>query len=39
MLVRCGFPHVCSGAAGYEVIALAFKANPDEFARKLLGLS
>jgi hypothetical protein len=38
MLARCGFRHVYSGVAKYEVIAFAFKANPDEFARKLLGL-
>ena len=39
MLVRCGFPHVFSGAANIEVIAFAFKEKPDEFARKLLGIA
>jgi SAM-dependent methyltransferase len=38
MLVRCGFPHVYSGGAELEVIAFAFKAPPDEFARTLLRL-
>jgi hypothetical protein len=38
MLVRCGFPHVYSGGAELEILAFAFKAQPGEFARKLLHL-
>lgn len=38
MLMRCGFPQVFSGTANIEVVAFAFKGQPDEFARTLLGL-
>ena len=38
MLMRCGFPEVFSGTGKLEVIALAFKGKPDEFARTLLGI-
>jgi len=38
MLVRCGFPHVYSGAANLEVVAFAFKFKPDEVSRKLIGI-
>lgn len=39
MLIRCGFPHVYSGAANLEVRAFAFKEEPDGLARKLLGIA
>jgi SAM-dependent methyltransferase len=38
MLMRCGFRHVYSGAGNSEVVAFAFKLQPDEFSRKLIGI-
>lgn len=38
MLGRCGFPFVYSTTGNLEVVALAFKQQPGEFARQLFGL-
>jgi len=38
MLGSCGFPFVFSTAENLEVVALAFKQKPDEYARSLFGL-
>jgi len=38
MLGRCGFPFVFSTAENLEVVALAFKQKPDEYARSLFAL-
>jgi hypothetical protein len=38
MLGGCGFPFVYSMTGDLEVVALAFKQKPDEYARSLFGL-
>lgn len=38
MLARCGFPQVYLGQGNFEIVALAFRDRPDEFARALLKL-
>jgi hypothetical protein len=38
MLESCGFPMVFSMTGNLEVMALAFKQKPDEYARSLFGL-
>jgi len=38
MLEGCGFPVVFSTTGNLEVVALAFKQKPDEYARRLFGL-
>jgi hypothetical protein len=38
MLESCGFPIVFSMTGNLEVVALAFKQKPDEYARSLFGL-
>jgi SAM-dependent methyltransferase len=38
MLDRCGFRHIYSGGAELEIVAYAFKTQPDDFSRRLLRL-